>query len=115
MSLPVALYLWKDHCPITVSEMLLWLSLISLFLHQFEEYRWPGYFPGMINTVMFRSSQPDRFPLNTQTSLLINVALGWSVYFFAAIFAKEAVWLGIAAILISVGNIIAHTSFFYSQ
>jgi len=32
--------------------LLLWLSLITLFLHQFEEYRYPGYFPGMMNSVM---------------------------------------------------------------
>ena len=35
--------------------LLLWLSLITLFLHQFEEYRYPGYFPGMINSFLFPS------------------------------------------------------------
>ena len=40
--------------------LLLWLNLLFLFLHQFEEYRHPGYFPGMLNTVMFASKQPDR-------------------------------------------------------
>ncbi|WP_417429637.1 HXXEE domain-containing protein [Halpernia sp.] len=93
-------------------QLILWCSLVSLFWHQLEEYRFAGTFPGMINTVMFKSNLPDRFPLNTNTAMLINVFLGWLVYFLAAIFAEKAIWLGIAAILISSGNIIAHTFLF---
>ena len=42
--------------------LLLWLSLGSLFLHQIEEWRYPGYFPGMLNTALFSSDIPDRYP-----------------------------------------------------
>ncbi len=42
-------------------EFLVWLNVIALFLHQFEEYRYPGYFPGMLNSVIFKSRQPDRY------------------------------------------------------
>ncbi len=45
-------------------ELVLWLSLGSLFLHQVEEWRWPGYFPGMLNAKVFESPHPDRYPLN---------------------------------------------------
>lgn len=90
----------------------MWLSLITLFFHQLEEYRIPGTFPGMINTAMFKSDSPDRFPLNTNTAFLINVLLGWGIYFMAALFAEKAMWLGIAAIMISMGNVIAHTFLF---
>ena len=93
-------------------SLLLWLSLISLFLHQFEEYRYPGYFPGMMNTVMFSRQQPDRYPLNTNTSFIVNVFIGWFSYLLAAVFAEKALWLGIATILVSVGNFIAHTLLF---
>ena len=93
-------------------SLLLWLSLISLFLHQFEEYRYPGYFPGMMNTVMFSSQRPDRYPLNTNTSFIVNVFIGWFSYLLAAVFAEKALWLGIATILVSVGNFIAHTFLF---
>ena len=93
-------------------SLLLWLSLISLFLHQFEEYRYPGYFPGMMNTVMFSSKQPDRYPLNTNTAFIINVFIGWLSYLLAALFGERALWLGIATILVSVGNFIAHTFLF---
>ncbi len=91
---------------------LLWVSLISLFLHQFEEYRYPGYFPGMLNSVLFSSKHPDRFPLNSNTSFIVNVVIGWLFYFLAAIFAEKALWLGIATILVSLGNFVGHSILF---
>jgi hypothetical protein len=93
-------------------QFLLWGSLISLFLHQFEEYRYPGYFPGMMNVVMFNSKQPDRFPLNEQSSVVVNVFMGWGSYALAAVVGEKALWLAIATILVSVGNTIAHTLIF---
>src|SRR4051812_8572144 len=66
--------------PISRLSLVLWLSLIALCIHQFEEYRYPGYFPGMINLVLFASKQPDRFPLNTNTALIVNVLSGWLFY-----------------------------------
>ena len=92
--------------------LLLWLNLIALFLHQAEEYRYPGYFPGMMNAVMFSSPNPDRYPLNPQTALIINTLVGWLVYLLAALFGLRAPWLGMAAVLISAGNFIAHTFLF---
>ena len=93
-------------------SLLLWLSLITLFLHQFEEYRYPGYFPGMVNSSLFSSTQPDRYPLNAQTSLLVNVIIGWLSYALAALLNQHALWLGIATLVISLGNTIAHMVFF---
>jgi hypothetical protein len=37
---------------------------------------------------------------------------GWLLYFLAVIFAERAVWLGLTAILISSGNILAHVFIF---
>jgi uncharacterized RDD family membrane protein YckC len=91
--------------------LLLWLSLITLFLHQFEEYRYPGYFPGMMNT-MLSSQQPDRYPLNANTALVVNLGVGWLSYFLAAVFYEQALWLGIATMLVTVGNFLAHTFLF---
>lgn len=90
----------------------MWLSLVSLLFHQLEEYRIVGTFPGMLNTVMYKSELPNRYPLNTNTALLVNVIVGWTFYFFAAFFAEKAIWLGLATILLSLGNIIAHTFLF---
>lgn len=93
-------------------QLLLWLDLIFLCLHQFEEYRYPGYFPGMMNTVMFASKHPDRYPLNANAAFVINVGIGWGFYFLAALVGERGIWLGIATMLVSVGNIIAHTILF---
>ena len=93
-------------------SLLLWINLICLFLHQFEEYRYPGYFPGMMNKVMFSSDQPDRYPLNTNTALIVNLVVGWLFYFLAAALGERALWLGIATILVSAGNFVAHTFLF---
>ena len=93
-------------------SLLSWISLGSLFLHQVEEWRFPGYFPGMVNKAMFNSDLPDRFPLNANSGMLINVVLGWGGYLLAALFWKHAMWLAIATILVSLGNIFAHTIIF---
>jgi hypothetical protein len=98
--------------PLNPLSFLLWISLISLFLHQFEEYHYPGYFPGMMNKVMFSSGQPDRYPLNANTALIVNLVVGWLFYFLAALFGEKVIWLGIATILVSSGNFIAHTFLF---
>ncbi len=100
------------HATLTNYQLLMWLSLVSLFLHQLEEYRIVGTFPGMVNKVMFNSELPDRYPLNTNTSVYVNVFVGWGAYLLAAIFAEKAIWLGLATILVSVGNTVAHTTLF---
>lgn len=97
---------------LTAYNYITWLSLISLFLHQLEEYRIVGTFPGMVNRVMYNSEFPDRYPLNTNTSVYVNVYIGWTFYFLAAIIGEKAIWLGIATILVSLGNTIAHTIVF---
>lgn len=111
-ALLIITFLFFFHATITNYELLMWLSLVSLFLHQLEEYRIVGTFPGMVNKAMYNSEMPDRYPLNTNTSLYVNVFVGWSTYFLAAILAEKAIWLGLAAILISLGNTVAHTTIF---
>jgi len=110
LALIVALFLIFDR--FHGLSLLLWINLIALFLHQFEEYRFPGGFPGMMNRVMFSSDQPDRFPLNSNTALIINLGVGWLLYFLAALFGTKLVCLGMAVILVSTGNFIAHTFLF---
>lgn len=84
------------------------ISFIGLLLHQFEEYVFPGHFPRMMNTVMFGSKTPDRYPLNPNTAFIINVLMGWGLYILAIIFAEHAMWLALATIMVSAGNVIAH-------
>lgn len=92
-------------------SIILWCSLISLFAHQFEEYRFPGWFPGMLNVVLFRSSDPARYPLNLNSALAVNVFVGWGSYLAAAIWGTSALWLVLATLTVSVGNCVFHLIF----
>ncbi|WP_299255555.1 HXXEE domain-containing protein [uncultured Cytophaga sp.] len=112
LSISVLVFVYVNLNTLSSYQLLMWLSLTSLFFHQLEEYRIVGTFPGMINTAVFNSPIPDRYPLNTNTALYINMGVGWLCYLLAALLAKKAIWLGIATILISLGNIIAHTFLF---
>lgn len=112
LALLTAMGLFHFHATLTNYQLLMWCSLISLFLHQLEEYRVVGTFPGMVNRVMYNSDLPDRYPLNTNTSVYVNVYMGWTTYLLAAIIGEKAIWLGMATMLVSIGNTIAHTIVF---
>ena len=112
LALISAVYLALNFSTFHKQQTILWLSLISLFIHQLEEYRYPGYFPGMVNSAVYQSDRPDRYPLNTQTSLIVNVVMGWAAYLLAALFGEQSKWLGIGTVLISLGNFVAHTFLF---
>lgn len=92
----------------TAVTLVLWVSLLTLLAHQVEEWRWPGWFPGMLNVVLFRSSDPYRFPLNIRSGLAVNAGVGWLGYLLAALLAERALWLALATILVSVGNCVLH-------
>lgn len=110
--LAIVSFLIFNHESLSQLRVILLISFISLLLHELEEYRFPGSFPHMINTVMFHSDTPDRFPLNTKTAFIINVCLGWSIYILAILFADNALWIAISSLMVSLGNIFAHTFLF---
>ena len=112
LAVVVSMYVFISHSDLSNYQTILRLSLVSLFLHQSEEYRIAGTFPGMVNTVMYNSMMPDRYPLNTNSAFYINVVIGWTFYFLAALLGESAIWLGIATIIVSIGNTIAHTIVF---
>ncbi len=104
----LAIWLVIAGSTMTTLTLLLWLSLLSLFAHQVEEWRWPGWFPGMLNVVLFRSKDPWRSPLNVRSGLAVNVAVGWVGYLLAALLAERALWLALATIMMSMGNCVLH-------
>jgi hypothetical protein len=48
------------------------LNLAALMVHQYEEMEDPGYFVGQFNGGIFHSEQPERYPLNTNSNLIIT-------------------------------------------
>ena len=111
-SIVVLVYIFINYHNLTNYQLIVWVSLITLFFHQLEEYRIAGTFPGMLNTALYKSTIPDRYPLNTNTAFYINVVVGWTFYVAAAVLAEKAIYLGIATIMVSLGNTIAHTTLF---
>ena len=80
LSILTAIYLFVQYHLLTNYQILMWINLITLFLHQLEEYRIVGTFPGMLNKTLFESDLPDRYPLNTQISVYVNVYFAWTIY-----------------------------------
>jgi hypothetical protein len=83
------------------------LNLAALMVHQFEEYGFPGYFPGMLNAGVFESDKPDRYPLNTNSALIVNAVVGYPFYSLAVLFPKRRS-LGLAPVLFGFGQAVFH-------
>lgn len=61
LSICVLVYLFQAK-DLANYDYVMWLSLVSLFWHQLEEYRVVGTFPGMVNGIMYNSDLPGRYP-----------------------------------------------------
>ncbi|WP_378956138.1 HXXEE domain-containing protein [Pelosinus sp. sgz500959] len=91
-------------------EVILCLSFVAILVHQFEEYRWPGYFPGIFNVVIFKSSNPDKYPLNSQSAMVINILIAYGFYLLP-IFFIDQIWLGLAPVFMGFFQLIWHGLF----
>jgi hypothetical protein len=91
-------------------RIILWLSFVAILVHQFEEYRWPGYFPGIFNIVIFKSGIPDRYPLNSQSAMVINLLIAY-VFYLIPVFFTDQIWLGLAPIFMGFFQLVWHGIF----
>ena len=71
-------------------------SFVVLLLHEFEEWGWPGGEPAVLNKVIFNSGKLDRYPLNANSAMIVNVFAAYPLYIAAVIFS-DAIWLGLLA------------------
>jgi hypothetical protein len=51
-----------------------------------------------MNEVIQPSDRPDRYPLNQNNALIVNVFAAYPFY-LAPVFFPEAIWLGLAPVL----------------
>ncbi|MGD8190712.1 HXXEE domain-containing protein [Brevibacillus ginsengisoli] len=93
----IGVYLYVEWGAISEIRRLLWLSFIAILVHQFEEYRWPGYFGGLFNGLIFNSKHPERYPLNTQSAMIINLVIAY-LFYLLPVFFPAVIWLGLAPI-----------------
>ena len=86
-------------------------NFAALTVHQYEEYEDPGYFPGQFNAGVLHSKQPDRYPLNTNTALIVNVPLAYTFYALPIALPKHRV-LGIAPVMFGFLQTAGHGTIF---
>lgn len=88
-------------------QLLSALNLGALFVHQYEEYVDPGWFPGQFNHGLFKSDQPRNYPLSPDTALCVNTAFAYPFYIAPIVFPKSK-WLGLAPALFGIGQAVGH-------
>src|SRR5881227_2165940 len=75
--------LWRD---MDVLQRLLLLNFIVILVHQYEEYGWPGGEPAIMNLVIQPSATPNRYPLNQNSAMVINVLAAYAFYLVPVFF-----------------------------
>jgi len=104
ISIFILVYLWDD---MAVVQRLLFMNFIALLIHQFEEYGYPGGEPAIMNIALQNSESPDRFPLNQNSAMVINVFAAYVFYLFP-VFFPNMIWLGIAPTIFGFGQFVIH-------
>jgi hypothetical protein len=96
---------WND---MSVLRKLMGISFMALLVHQFEEYGWPGGFPAVMNIAWQPGEgRPDRFPLNRNTSLFVNVFIAYPFYILPILF-PALTWLGLAQVFFGMAQFGVH-------
>ena len=93
----------------SVLQRLLLLNFVALLIHQFEEYGWPGGGPPFVNKSAIRekSERPDRYPLNQNNAMFINVVFAYPFYLIP-VFFPNIIWLGLAPVVFGLGQFVGH-------
>ncbi|KAF9890683.1 hypothetical protein FE257_005549 [Aspergillus nanangensis] len=91
-------YYRANYRTLTMPQKLLICNFVALIAHQFEEYRFPGGFPAVMNIAVHESTTPDRYPLNADSAMLTNLAATYGLY-LPVIFFPQITWLGLASVI----------------
>jgi hypothetical protein len=85
------------------------INFIIIFLHQFEEYRFPGGEPAITNLASQASdaAPADRYPLNQNNAMVINVVAAYTLYLFPVLF-PHVLWLGLTPVIFGMSQLIVH-------
>lgn len=89
------------------TQQMVALNLLFLFIHQFEEYGWPGGEPAIMNVLLQQSDIPERFPLNQFSAMITNVVCAVVLYGLPFFF-PNTMWLCLAPMLFNVLQLFIH-------
>ncbi|KAL2022918.1 hypothetical protein VTK56DRAFT_4133 [Thermocarpiscus australiensis] len=100
-------YLQLNRSKLTTAQKFLLANFMTVLVHQFEEYRFPGGFPAAMNMGVYSSARPDRFPLSSQSSTFTNIVATYGFY-LPPVFFPGQVWAGLAPVLFGFGQFFIH-------
>jgi hypothetical protein len=106
LALAIVTLVWQAIAQYDGLRLILLLNLIAMFLHEFEEYHWPGGAPWLINLTLGARTELDRAPLNQVNGTFNNVVF-WVFYLLPVIW-PNTIWLGLAPVLVGFGQFLAH-------
>lgn len=95
---------WQD---LGVLQRLLLLNFVVLLIHQYEEYGWPGGLPAILNMVIMPSPTPNRYPLNQNSSMVVNLLAVYGFY-LVPVFFPTVIWLGLGPVLYGLFQLVFH-------
>lgn len=107
VAITTTLYLAFAWHEMTILQILLLSNFVAVLIHQFEEYRFPGGFPAIVNMAMLPSSTPNRYPLNQNSAMVTNV-LGAYGFYLIPVFFPTVIWLGLAPMLFGILQFVVH-------
>jgi hypothetical protein len=97
---------WEMH--LSQIQIIIVYSFMAMLVHQIEEYVYPGGFPPIANSAMFKEKDAlDRYPLNANQCLISNVFLTYPFYIIP-IFFPNIIWLGVGVVGLGLFQIVAH-------
>ncbi len=92
---------------ITYVQKILLASLMALPLHQFEEYEIPGGGPIVINRVFWGEKERYmNYPGNWNSIMIVNLSA--YIFYIAALFLPEIIWLGLGTMLFNLFQVFGH-------
>lgn len=92
---------------------LIWIQTPVYFLHQFEEYIYPGGFMAFFNTKALGSSKKN-YPLTKKESFWINIPIIFIGFPLSAILAGQIdISIGIWTAYFSIINALSHVGLFF--
>jgi hypothetical protein len=95
---------WQD---MSILQRLLVLNFVVLLIHQYEEYGWPGGEPAIMNMVLQPSAPPDRYKLNQNSAMVVNVLAAYGFYLLP-VFFPTVIWLGLPPVLFGMLQFVVH-------
>ena len=95
---------WNTLPTLIICQM---ISFCAMLVHQFEEYGCPGGEPAIMNIVLQNSDQPDRYPLNQFSAMLVNCLITYTIYLIP-VFLPNVIWLGLIPMFLGFSQFIVH-------